>query len=261
LVLPAALPEGAAGDAVLLHELSHLRRADQWVRLLQTLSQVLFFFWPPVALVNRRIEHYRELACDQSALCSSSLSAVAYARLLLDAHRCAVAAPPQFAVLEMASQSSRLERRIEMVLNLKRGRSMKSGLLVLGGWALLALSGSALASDADVPLGSLDKEQIRGVVHANREQIRECYDAALEAEPLVAGRLVFGWTIGRAGATRNVHVLTRDLTSKPSPVVEGQLASCIAAALATWTFPEPRGGGQIEVVYPFVFSPVGPEGT
>jgi beta-lactamase regulating signal transducer with metallopeptidase domain len=254
LVLPAVLPDGEAGRAVLLHELSHLRRADQWVRLLQTLAQVLFFFWPPVALVNRRIEHHRELACDQAALGASSLSAVAYARVLLDAHRGAVVAPLQFAVLEMASQSSRLERRIDMVLKLKRGRSMKWGVLALVSWVLLALSGSALASDAGGMLGSLDKELIQGVVHANRAQIRDCYDASLQSAPQLAGKLVFGWTISRAGATQNVHLLTSGFSSKQAPAVEGQLASCIAAAVGSWTFPVPRGNGEVEVTYPFMFT-------
>jgi hypothetical protein len=214
-----------------------------------------------VALVNRRIEHYRELACDQAALGASSLSAAAYARVLLDAHRSAVAEPlPKFAVLEMASQSSRLERRIDMVLNLRRGRSMKWGVLVLVSWALLALSGSALASDAGGPLGSLDKEQIRGVVHANRAQIRDCYDKSIAAEPLLAGKLVFGWTIGTTGATQNVHVLTADFGSKPAPAVEGQLETCITAAVASWTFPVPKFGGQVQISYPFIFSSSGAEG-
>ena len=55
-------------EVVLAHELAHVRRADFFWNLLQTLAETLFFFHPAVWWINRRIRHERELCCDDLAL-------------------------------------------------------------------------------------------------------------------------------------------------------------------------------------------------
>ena len=69
-------------EVVLAHELAHIRRADFFWNLLQTLVETLFFFHPAVWWINARIRHERELCCDDLALkvCPNS---VVYAQALL----------------------------------------------------------------------------------------------------------------------------------------------------------------------------------
>jgi beta-lactamase regulating signal transducer with metallopeptidase domain len=55
-------------EVVLAHELAHVRRADYFVNLLQTLAETLFFFHPAVWWISGRIRHERELCCDDLAL-------------------------------------------------------------------------------------------------------------------------------------------------------------------------------------------------
>ena len=55
-------------EVVLAHELAHVRRADFFWNLVQTLVETLFFFHPAVWWLSSRIRHERELCCDDLAL-------------------------------------------------------------------------------------------------------------------------------------------------------------------------------------------------
>ncbi len=67
ILLPAALIDElseAEMDQVLLHELAHLRRRDDWTNLAARLIQALVFFQPAVCWIGRRLSVEREIACD-----------------------------------------------------------------------------------------------------------------------------------------------------------------------------------------------------
>jgi len=55
-------------EVVLAHELAHVRRADFFWNLVQTVIETLFFFHPAVWWMGARIRHERELCCDDLAL-------------------------------------------------------------------------------------------------------------------------------------------------------------------------------------------------
>jgi len=55
-------------EAVLAHELAHIRRADFLWNVLQTIVETLFFFHPAVWWIGRRLRTERELCCDDMAL-------------------------------------------------------------------------------------------------------------------------------------------------------------------------------------------------
>lgn len=70
-------------DAVLAHELAHVKRRDHWVRPLE-LAACLLFWWHPVAWWARRsLRHAEELCCDEWVLRVLPGSARAYADGLL----------------------------------------------------------------------------------------------------------------------------------------------------------------------------------
>jgi len=79
-VKPAViLPEWALRDlsaaeltAVLLHELAHLRRWDDWTNLAQKILRALFFFHPAVWWVENRLALEREMACDDMVLAQTA---------------------------------------------------------------------------------------------------------------------------------------------------------------------------------------------
>jgi len=85
VVFPAwALTELSAGElnTILLHELAHLRRWDDWTNLAQKVLRALFFFHPAVWWVERRLSLEREMACDDIVLAQAS-NPRAYAQCLV----------------------------------------------------------------------------------------------------------------------------------------------------------------------------------
>jgi beta-lactamase regulating signal transducer with metallopeptidase domain len=54
-------------EAVLAHELAHIRRWDYFCNLLQTAIECLFFFHPAVWWMSRRARELREVCCDEVA--------------------------------------------------------------------------------------------------------------------------------------------------------------------------------------------------
>jgi beta-lactamase regulating signal transducer with metallopeptidase domain len=55
-------------EAVLAHELEHVRRADYFWNLIQTAVETLFFFHPAVWWMGGRLRQQRELCCDDAAV-------------------------------------------------------------------------------------------------------------------------------------------------------------------------------------------------
>ncbi|MEQ1507299.1 MAG: M56 family metallopeptidase, partial [Myxococcota bacterium] len=91
VLIPAALLvqlPPAQLEAILLHELAHVKRLDWLVNLAQSAAETLLFHHPATWWLSRRIRHERELCCD--ALAARAVSdPLLYARALaeLDALR------------------------------------------------------------------------------------------------------------------------------------------------------------------------------
>ncbi len=97
-------------EAILAHELAHVRRYDYLINLLQTALETLLFYHPATWWVSRQIRHERENCCDDMAVqfCGSR---VLYARALaaLEDLRC----PP--ASFAMAANGGNLLQRIRRI--------------------------------------------------------------------------------------------------------------------------------------------------
>jgi beta-lactamase regulating signal transducer with metallopeptidase domain len=95
VLLPAATLLGLTAEqleAVLAHELAHIRRYDYLVNMVQMLIETLFFYHPAVWWISGRIRQERELCCDDIAVrCCGD--AVGYARALTALERIRVITP------------------------------------------------------------------------------------------------------------------------------------------------------------------------
>jgi len=69
-------------NSILLHELAHLRRWDDWTNLGQKLARALFFFHPAIWWIDHQLSLEREMACDEFVLSSTS-NPRAYAECLV----------------------------------------------------------------------------------------------------------------------------------------------------------------------------------
>ncbi|HEY2360221.1 MAG TPA: M56 family metallopeptidase [Candidatus Angelobacter sp.] len=74
VILPAWMVESTPAEElkyILLHELAHLRRRDDWTNLAQKILKALLFFLPSVWWIERRLSLDREMACDDAVLVHS----------------------------------------------------------------------------------------------------------------------------------------------------------------------------------------------
>jgi beta-lactamase regulating signal transducer with metallopeptidase domain len=127
-------------QAVIAHELAHIKRFDGFVNLFQVVVESLLFYHPAIWWLNRRIRAERENCCDDVAiaLCGNPLE-YARALTLMEERRAAPA-------LAMAANSSPLAARIRRLLG---APSLNSGLRTLGlAAAILCLSAAVLAGNA-----------------------------------------------------------------------------------------------------------------
>ena len=116
ILLPAALLSGmpvALLEALLAHELAHVRRWDYLVNLLQSVAEALLFFHPVVWWLSARMRAEREQVAD--ALAAQALQdpqQLATALHALSLH----AAPPQQPGLLMSARGGALLTRIERLM-------------------------------------------------------------------------------------------------------------------------------------------------
>jgi beta-lactamase regulating signal transducer with metallopeptidase domain len=74
-------------DAIVAHELCHLRRRDNLTAVLHMVAETLFWFHPAVWWIRARLIEERERACDEAVL-NSSHAALVYAEGILNVCRC-----------------------------------------------------------------------------------------------------------------------------------------------------------------------------
>ena len=82
IVFPADLAEKLSADKlalILMHELAHVRRCDNFTMLLHRLISAVLFFHPAVWLCGRMLRREAEQACDDLVVCATGRSE-AYAR-------------------------------------------------------------------------------------------------------------------------------------------------------------------------------------
>lgn len=194
------LPTGVDADltpwqlrAILLHELSHIRRLDPLVNLLQRIVEAALFFHPVVWVVSRRITLERELAADDMVLAAGwdrPQYADALVRMAELASRVSGSDMPRRFGLLAASGARPSELKIRILrllgsspppqLNLSRGIISSLVLLVTGGAVLAWSQHSSPGAAKDLPI---EKNVANAARQLPDEQDDEDRAAELDKEP------------------------------------------------------------------------------
>lgn len=132
-------------DRLAMHELAHLRRYDDWTKLLQNIIEAMLFFNPAVRWISAQLEVEREVACDDAAVQTDSDLTV-YASCLTRMAR-AVSWSSRFSLAPSLFAARRtLSLRIERLLQPKLVPATLSLRAESGFIALLAIAFFAVRS-------------------------------------------------------------------------------------------------------------------
>lgn len=129
-------------EQVVLHEVGHLRRRDDWMNLLQKLSLVVVPLNPVMMWVERRLCLERELACDEDVL-RLTKAPKAYATCLTNLAEHRLGRRAVALSLGAWEKRSELARRVHSVLRGGEGMGRTQARVVMGVVVMGLLGGAA----------------------------------------------------------------------------------------------------------------------
>lgn len=130
--------------------------------------------------------------------------------------------------------------------------SDKGALEASGGMDGLAHRGHVLIAGVpgkDLVLGSLDPSIISKILRDHIPQFRYCYQNALDKngnQGSFEGVMNFNFLINREGRVENVNLTSKD-------ELPGAVKSCVTNIVLGLRFPQPRGGGVVQINQPINF--------
>lgn len=201
-------------EHVLLHELAHLRRRDDWTNLAQKVLKAVFFFHPAVWWLERKLAIDRELACDDEVLAQTenprvyaeSLTRIAQKSFLRRQLALAQAALGRFLPLSA---------RVKRILTSEASQSRtvwKPAVPVVMGLALLSGVGVSWTPDLIKVENGATSSSVAHVSNAPEQKLFVPAMATQATEPRA-------WqadlrTTGNASAVLGGHVNVREKTSR-----------------------------------------------
>ncbi len=154
VLLPVGLVAGlsmAEVEAVLAHELAHVRRNDFLVNLVQSVVEVLYFFHPALWWLSARVREERENCCDDLAIsvCGDGRT-LARALAQVEAFRLVQQTPAPALAMAFSSPKKQLLHRVRRVLGVSIRPAISNGSLAgltLATLLVLGLSAYAVAQE------------------------------------------------------------------------------------------------------------------
>lgn len=182
LLLPEGLEDlvGEDGlDTLLLHELAHLRRWDNWVRVLEFVALGLYWWLPLAWYARRELREAEEQCCDAWVVCTRPRAGKLYATALVDALDFLATNPQPVPPLATGlGRVADLKRRLTMIL---RG-STPSGLSWSGVVVVLGLAAFLLPLVPSVSVGQSAPAKAEDVIVVEGFAIQDSDVAKLQAE-------------------------------------------------------------------------------
>ena len=201
VLVPASLLTGMPPElleALLAHELGHVKRADFLVNLLQNLIETLLFYHPAVWWLSRRIRIERErIADDLAAHCVGERR---LALALSELEKCQFSQPD----LALAANGGNLMSRIQRLLRpAQQGLDWKAALPVLG------LAATLVAGCSQLPPAPPATHAVLPASTSAAVQFGSCAKPVYPRQALAdkqTGTVVLGFLVGADGKVRESRV-------------------------------------------------------
>ena len=183
VVIPAVDLEPAELRYLFLHELTHIRCGDLWVRFLAMLAQAIHWYNPLAHLLCRSIQTVSEQSCDERVACPlPPEERYVYGNVILKLAANAAAGSGDWAATLSTRES--MERRLTRVLKTEKLRGYKRLLALALAIAILACGGgAALAARNPLPVSKEAKEPAHTAAALPKEEGTESETKGGEAGP------------------------------------------------------------------------------
>jgi hypothetical protein len=145
ILLPTAMLEKLSEqelEQILLHEMEHLHRRDDWTNLIQKIALILFPLNPVLSWVERRLCIERELACDDCVL-NLTMARKAYATCLTNLAEHSMLRRSASLALGAWEKQSELARRVHRILRKPEEKMGRTTTNVISGALMASLVGGA----------------------------------------------------------------------------------------------------------------------
>lgn len=96
----------------------------------------------------------------------------------------------------------------------------------------------------------LPRDVVAKVIRAHFNEIKFCYERVLQHREGLAGKVAVQFTIGPTGEVLEAAVAE-------STLADSEVEDCMLSRVKRWKFPEPAGGGTVEVNHPWIFRGAG----
>ncbi len=132
IILPLGVISGFSHnqvEAILAHELAHIKRNDYMINIFQSIIEVLFFYHPAIYWISKNIRNERENACDDLAILADidrKALATALTNLEVLNHEKTLLA------LAFSGNKASLFNRVKRILNPQKTKvTMKEGIITI----------------------------------------------------------------------------------------------------------------------------------
>ncbi|MCD4834904.1 MAG: M48 family metalloprotease [Bacteroidales bacterium] len=177
IVIPVEMLSGIPSnqiEAIIAHELAHIRRNDYIFNVLQTIIETVFFFHPAVWYISSQIRNERENCCDDMALtvCDGSL---VYAKALVSVQELTLG--KHYAAVAFSGRKKHLLNRIKRMIMKQKVKSnftdkIIAAIIILSG--VLALSFTYKANITNyISESGLTNEIVKTIEIKSLEEIPE----------------------------------------------------------------------------------------
>lgn len=211
IVIPHALARELTEEEfeqIVLHEIAHVRRRDDWMKLAQRLIEAFLFFHPAVLWIGRQLNLEREVACDDSVI-SLTGRPRPYAACLIKLLELTTTRQSSLLAPGAVTIKRQISSRVEMIVDKRRNATLilsKAGLFIMLVVLVLVVAQAARISPALAliepvttslePSGGLlaqslkdefDPTKSAGVTAAGSERLKYGTDSLAQAEDRSSG--------------------------------------------------------------------------
>ncbi|MCK5028629.1 MAG: M48 family metalloprotease [Bacteroidales bacterium] len=187
-------------EAIIAHELAHIRRNDYIINVIQTIIETVFFFHPAVWYLSSKISNERENCCDDIALtvCDGSL---VYAKALVSIQDLSL--KKHYAAVAFSGRKKHLLNRIKRMIMKPKGKSNFTDKIIAATIILSAIIALSFTYKAEYPM---EKDMLHEINEPKPVEKVEISEPSVPTLPAIVDKIVAPEKIVFKDTTDDFHI-------------------------------------------------------